>query len=103
MDKDTIITVDNDKYVLDVKFKNIIKDLIDNTKDINIETQIKMVRCCLSSKFNIKTSSYRERKLIDNMLKIFFDEKILFDIFVKPVYESQKKYHKRIRDKEKEQ
>lgn len=100
MDKDTIIIVGDDKYVLDVEFKDVLNKLIIKTDEIGIENQIKLIRYCLGSKFNLKTNIYKEKKTIDNMLKIFFSDDVLFDVFGKPRQITQKKYYDKMKKKE---
>lgn len=90
-----VFSIDDKKYIIDNEFNDVMKALIKTTKEIGNDKQVKLIRNCLSNKFDLKCNVYKDRRVLDLMLKEFFTEEVLYEILIVPHHKSQKRYYEK--------
>ena len=99
MPDDIVISLNGIKYVIDNEFKNTLISLIKSIHDADINKQVRLIKTCLCIKYNLNYTIYKEKKILEVMLKEFFDDKVLYDVLVAPFQLAQKKYYEKNKSK----
>ena len=81
------------EFVLSDQLKQTLKDLY-NELNINGENDIRIIKSLLASKFKLKSTVYREDKVLNDMLSEIFDKDIVYRVFKAKMREYQRNRYK---------
>ena len=95
MSDDIVFSIGDKKCILDNEFKKALMELI-KISNIDVEEQVKMAKTCLSIRYNLKSTIYTNKKILNLMLHEFFYVKVLYEVLIVPHHISQKKYYNKI-------
>lgn len=95
-----IISLNEVKYVIDNEFKNTLISLIKSIHNADINKQVRLIKNCLCIKYNLNYTIYKEKKILEAMLKEFFDDKVLYEVLIAPIQCNQKKYYEKNKNKQ---
>lgn len=81
------------EFVLSDQLKQTLKNLY-NELNINGENDIRIIKSLLASKFKLKSTVYREDKVLNDMLSEIFDKDIVDRVFKAKMREYQRNRYK---------
>lgn len=93
--KDITFTLDDKKYVLDVEFIKLLNKLLEEINHSSVKERIKVIKNCLSARYDLNYSIYKQKRIIDVMLNEFFSDEELDECLYTPYQKEQRKYYRK--------